>query len=309
MINPFPGLATLLEVLSQSIANSQLTGRLRAVTVGTVGAGGQVAEIMEGTGAMGVSKFAGAVKHPVWISIGTLVGVLAIVIAFLQMGGGAKSGGLEVADMTFGNPTPIDAMAGAEGMEQGQVAGAATPLDIALKNTGGAVVHITRIETEVSEVKIVDCSMQGGGTTISASYGVKVPVTGYTAGQLVSSDALAADPIVVSTPVDYTIKPGSVDRMEVTVGPEKNFNGDPVAVAVQMRLVPDQGEPIQLASIALSQPALVEAWIPRQSHFTGSMYESCWKNTADFLDRVFDETDFQSPDLVRLRDTVQTMAS
>lgn len=253
---------------------------------------------------MSSSKFASAIKHPVWISIATVVGVLALIVTFLQSGGDSKSADVEVAAVTFGDPTAIDAdIAGDAGekamgrTERGTEA--ATPIDITLKNNGGEPAHIVEVETKVLNARTVNCSQRGGGAVVSAFYGVKLPLDSYSVGDLSLPDP-------VSAPVDYTVKHGSVDRMEITVGPEEVGNGDPMVVAVQIRLIPEQGEPIDVPPLALSQPDLVDSTV--NGGLGSWIGEQCIQDAADFLDRVVASTEVQSPDVIQLRDAVKAKA-
>lgn len=252
---------------------------------------------------MGSSKFASAIKHPVWISVATVVGVLALIATYLQAGGDSKPADLEIAAVAFGDPTAIEAKSGmsytdAVGEEWEQITEAATPVDITLKNNGGTPAHIVGVETKVLTARSIDCSMQGGGAVVSAFYGVALPLDPWQISELSLPEA-------VSTPVDFTVKKGSVDRMNVTVGPEQVGNGNPMVIAAQLRLIPERGEAIDVPPLALSQPDLVEQTVTNGVKFWSN--EKCIHEVAQFLDRIFASTEIQSPDVVRLRDAVQAL--
>lgn len=250
------------------------------------------------------SKVLGAIKNPIWATVGTVAGVAALVVTYLQVSHGPGPAEIEVANVSFGSPAPIEARSGPsyiDAAEWDQTTEPATPIDITLKNNGGAPAHIVRIETKVLDAKTIDCSRQGGGSVVSAFYGVKIQ---YNPWQM----KLSAD--TVSSPVDYTVKAGSVDRMVITVGPEESGNGKPVVFAVQLRLIPEQGEPITLEPFALSQPDLVESQIHAASFLDYKNTDPrCVRETADELNNVFNATKMQSPDVVRLRDTFQHLVT
>ena len=97
--------------------------------------------------------------------------------------------------------------------------------------------------------------------------------------------------------------------MVVTVGPEETGNGKAIVLAVKLRLIPEQGEPIELEPLALSQPAAVDNEISFNSAFdTKSVDPQCLRHQADALGGIFKATRMQSPDVVRLRDDFQQPA-
>lgn len=248
----------------------------------------------------GTKRRLGVLKHPLWTTVGALVAIGGLAVAYFQMTGGAKPAALEVANVSFQSPTPIDARAGGSDTAEADwesTTAPATPIDISLKNNGGAPAHIVRIETKVFDAKTVTCNRQGGGSVVSAYYGVKVPYNPWS-GEL-SGDA-------VTTAVDYTVKAGSVDRMVVTVGPEETGNGKAIVLAVQLSLIPEQGEPIVLEPLALTQPDSVDNEIQSNAMFdTKHTDPQCFQEQAGTLGNIIRATKMQSPDVLRLRDDFQ----
>jgi hypothetical protein len=242
----------------------------------------------------------GVLKHPLWATVGAVVAIGGLAVAYFQMSGGAKPAALEVANVSFQITASIDARAGGSDMDEADwesTTAPASPIDISLKNNGGTRAHIVRIETKVLDAKTVTCNRQGGGSVVSAYYGVKVPYNPWT--MELSSDT-------VSTAVDYTVKAGSVDRMVVTVGPEETGNGKAIVLAVQLSLVPEQGEPIVLEPLALTQPDSVDNEIQSNAMFdTKHSDPHCAQEQASVLDHIIQATKMQSRDVIRLRDDFQ----
>lgn len=248
------------------------------------------------------AKFAGVMKHPVWVTIGTIVGVVGVVVAFVQMNQSPTPGNLEVAHVSFSSPTSINAIDGAEDENNRRGVGPnvattepATPIDISLKNNGGTPSHIVRIETKVLDARSATCSQRGGGTQISAFYSVRIPYDPWKGEAKVET---------VTSPIDFTVKPNSVDRMVITVGPEWTGNsGDPILIVVQMRLIPEQGEPVVLEPIAVSQPSSVDSQVEYNKTFVGQgILDDCFREQADALSGTIESTELCSPEVVRLRD-------
>jgi hypothetical protein len=247
------------------------------------------------------SKFAGMIKHPVWVTVGTVVGVVGLVVTYFQMNDSASPEDLQIANVSFSSPAPIEAIQGRE--EEGEggfgpnvpAEEPATPIDITLKNNGGTPAHIVRLEAEVLEARSATCSQRGGGTQISAFYSVKVPYDPWK-GEAKSK--------TVTSPIDFTVKPNSVDRMVITVGPEWTGNkGDPILMAVRIRLVPERGEPLLLDPIAVSQPYSVDSQIEYNKGFVGlGILDDCFRREADELSSTIQSTKLCSPDVIRLRD-------
>lgn len=245
------------------------------------------------------SGFAGAIlKHKVWATVGTVVGVVALIVAYVQVQPDDKPAALELANVSFDNPTPIEAKAGGSDMDEAdweQTTAPATPIDISLKNNGGAPAHIVRIETKVLDAKTISCSRQGGGAMVSAYYGVTIPYDPF-------METLTNDEI--STPVDYTVKAGAVDRMVITIGPEDTGNGRPIGFAVALRLIQEQGDPIDVGPLAVSQPEGVEQELRGDEMMDYATNEpQCMNEQAAALEHIFAVTNAQSPEMVRLRDT------
>jgi hypothetical protein len=239
-------------------------------------------------------------KHPIWATVGTVVGAVALVVTFVQINQDDKPAAVEVATVSFQTPTPIDAKAGGSDMDVAdweQTTAPATPIDVSLKNNGGTAAHIVKIETTVLDAKTVTCNHQGGGSLVSAYYGVTIPYNPFT--EELSSDT-------VSTPVDYTVKPGSVDRMVITVGPEETGNGKAIVFAVQIRLIQENGDPLVLEPLALSQPDGVEQEIGSNAMFHYAETDpQCVSKQADALNHIFELTKAQAPEVVRLRQEFQ----
>lgn len=196
---------------------------------------------------MGYSRFAGAVKHPLWISIGTVVGVLGLVVAGIDYFRGQEtSGGVEVASVSIASPEVIGATIAEPGLpriEEPYDNFTATPIDVSLKNAGSDSFHITEITAEPRFSKRWQCDFRGGYSRISAEYSIVMPTNLQGDGSENESEA-------ASTSVDYQVPPGSSERMLVTVGPDDERTTNYFYV-VDLKLKSDSGVELVTPPLAL----------------------------------------------------------
>lgn len=237
-----------------------------------------------------------ALKHPVWISLGTLIAVAGLIVTYFQVrqDGSASAGSLEFAAVTLQNPEPIKAVtydvtnpSATTPVTDRTV----TPIDITIKNNGGTAAHIGTIKADVLIGENVDCGRQGGETRVSAEYSLTIPFS--QAGGVQKN---------VSAPIDFTVQPGSTDRMVVTVGLSEETHV-PFALAVKLTLVPDSGPPMQIEPMALINPYGVDNEM-RMIEMMGSSadFKQCVTEKQQTIDGIYTATKVQSPDLNRLRD-------
>lgn len=246
------------------------------------------------------ARILAAVKHPAWATLATLVSVAAVVLALVGVKAfsGAADGdsaALKVAALTFGTPTDVDAKAYGSGIpieDATMITNSATPIDITLKNSTDSPMRIVRIETSILDAKTISCNPQGSGAMVSAFYSVKIPFEPF-ANNLPSK--------TVTSDIDFTVKPSSVDRMVITVGPDPIGNGNPVVVSLSMKLIPESGDPVVIAPLALSQPDGVDQELRSMTRYA-SMQSACIDKTVGVLDGFLVATQIHSPDVTRLSD-------
>lgn len=123
------------------------------------------------------------------------------------------------------------------------------PIDVTLKNTGGSPVTVTEIRGEVLYFsEFDDCAGFGGGPAeLTASYSLKVPVafddgTGYV--------TLVEKSLVKK--IDFTVDAASVDRMEITFGPDQQQISfvKPNVMAIRIGLALDNGSVLDVGTVA-----------------------------------------------------------
>lgn len=245
------------------------------------------------------SKFVGAIKHPVWIGIGTVVTALTLVVAgvsYLQGQGG--SGKLEIAAVTIESPKPIAASNITIGtLEETPRSGyAATPIDITVKNDGGVPVHITRVTAEPLYSSKFTCDLRGGGLSVTAEYSLTMP-TKFANGVAVSSEE-------VSATVDYLVKPRSLDRMTVTVGPDDKIGSWlPFVFVSTLQFETDDGRILRTRPLALVTPTGIDEELERfrdpdiRSMTTG--FDDCLAGYLDAFKAATPADALRSPELDR----------
>ncbi|MFT3661084.1 MAG: hypothetical protein QM809_06700 [Gordonia sp. (in: high G+C Gram-positive bacteria)] len=235
------------------------------------------------------SKILAAVKHPVWVGAGIVV-VVAVALAAVFLPGDSGSSTAEIAELSFGDLTPIkavDSCGPACGYSLDETPPIPdteiTPVDITIKNTADQPFTITMIEAEILENKNVGCFRAGGGRVISAFYMIKIP-------------AAKQEPTTVSTSVDFTVKPNSSDRMVVSVGPDKLYF-DPDATLLRLKLIPKSGTPLITETLAMIPPSAVTV---QEKNFRTSN-KQCLQETADTLERFTQKSKFQNSGFLDFR--------
>ena len=259
------------------------------------------------------------VKHPGWTSLGALIGIAGIALSIVQFvapsgetnRSAEKSGpDLEVAALALGTPEQIDGVnfSSIPGDPEYPAEFDVTPVDITLKNNGGAPSVITQVNAEVLfSTTLQDCTKSGAGpAAIRANYALQFPVDRQT-------DELK--PGSVSTAMQFEVKPGSVDRMQVTVGPERQSgNPYPTVLAVKISLVHDGSQKLDVGAVAL--PALPEK-LDQQIHglrVSGGYVNEpddpvCAAKNLTKLDELYTIEAVRAPSLDQLREKYQQRAA
>ncbi|MFT3663307.1 MAG: hypothetical protein QM809_18660 [Gordonia sp. (in: high G+C Gram-positive bacteria)] len=241
----------------------------------------------------------------VWTALGALVAVVGVVLAIVGLDLGEHGADGSIAAVSFGSPQAINEEYYATyPSPHTPGSGTATAVDITLKNTGDSPLRIVRIEAKVLDETMINCSRQGGGSVVSAFYSIVIP---YHFGKLTSDST--------SAPVNFTVKPDSVDRMVITVGPKETINGHAIVLGLQLRLIPESGDPIEVEPFAVSQPESVSRAIKLvtsgflQRGDTDNYLGQCATEQVSALDRIFQVTKVQADDVKALRTTYAGVAT
>jgi hypothetical protein len=165
----------------------------------------------------------------------------------------------------------------------------ATPVDITLKNSGGKPSDISRIDAEVLFFEEMDdCTRGGAGPAmVSANYSIKLPTdeTGQTKIGTYSTDTR------------FEVKPGAVDRMVVTLGPEEQSlsSSRPKVMAVRLTLIHDGGQKLDAGTVSV---ATTSENVERQVAET--IDSECAEENLQVLDTLFAVQAIRSGELERL---------
>lgn len=245
------------------------------------------------------------VNHPSWASVGAIVGTLGISVVFIGMRAESEARNapakLEVAAVALGSPAMVDGVASDSMGQYPDEARplATTPVDVTLKNNGDETAVITEADAEVVFSNMLnDCAGMGAGPAeISANYSIKFPsVDGYSAPDKGS---------VASSPMKFEVKPRSVDRMAITVGPDRQSlsSGRPIVMGVRIMLVQNNQDRIDLGTVAIAtKPEIMEF----QTEY-GDHDPECAAKNLIILDELYSVSSVRADYLDRLREKYQSV--
>lgn len=251
-------------------------------------------------------------EHRVWTTVGAVAGIAGVVLFAIQLAAPSEGGGpeLEVAALGLGSPEQIDGISGSSIPDDPQNPDNfdVSPVDITLKNNGGAQSVITKVTAEVLySAYLQDCTDSGAGPAkITANYAIRFPL-----GSKGQYGDLIRGPL--STALNFVVKPGSVDRMQVTVGPDDQ-GGNPglTVLAVKISLVHDGSQVLEVGTVALGA---LEERIEEQINgvrVTGGFNEirdpECAKENLIKIDEMYAVAPVRSASLDRLRQKYEEFA-
>lgn len=242
------------------------------------------------------------IKHPVWTTLGAFVGVVGVVISVFQIYQASQDppADLEVAMTAIGGPERLQAVgydrAGREintDIPADNIT--ANPVDLTLKNNGGEPSLITQVIVDVKSFEILnDCTAAGAGPAgISAEYTIKIPTT--------PEGSVKYEP--QRHDVRFEVKPGAVDRMALTVGPDiESFYSTPYVIAFDLRLVADGGAELDAGSYTIvgNHKAI-------ERHITDSISTNCARDNLETLEPIFAYQSIKANELTRLRDAYEQL--
>lgn len=193
-------------------------------------------------------------RHPFFTGLAALVGVVGVALSVVQLALPSHNGGpaLDVAALAIGmEPYQIDAVNGSsipndEGSDRPTRLDV-SPIDITFKNTGGEPSIINKAEAELLySTMLHDCTRSGAGPAqVTANYALTFP--------LVEEGEYSDLAPSTSADIDFVVPPGSVERMQLTVGPqEQSGNSYPTVLAVRIFLFHDDGSKLDVGTVAVA---------------------------------------------------------
>jgi hypothetical protein len=242
------------------------------------------------------------IKHPFWSASAAVLGVVGTFISIYQLAGGQNydPAKLEVAIVAMGTPEEIEATVTYPGSDVQNKSITGAPVDITLKNNGSDASLITAIEAEVLFYQpLADCAFPGAGPgVITAYYSIKIPMPDR------PDQPVAPGPYTTST--RFEVKANSVDRMQLTIGPETQLWATNYAkvMAVKLTLIHDGDERLDVGTVELASTGEnVEKQIAH------SQDQACARDNVKVLDELYAIQGYHAPDLDKLRDAYVRLAT
>lgn len=230
------------------------------------------------------------IEHPLWTSVGAIIGVVGIVVSIIQMMGGSgyTPASLEAEIVTMGTPEEIDANRVAEGVDATSTTVTSSPVDITLKNNGDEPALITQANAEVVfQDELADCSNgERPGGTVTAQYSMPLPTSD--GGSQIESGTH-------STSTRFEVKPGAIDRMQLTLGPDHQTAAISV-LAAHLTLTHDGAETLDIGTVLVANTRRDVA-----ASTDSPIDPVCASNNLKVLDKLYSVQGYRAPDLKRLR--------
>ncbi|QLY28179.1 hypothetical protein H0264_22595 [Nocardia huaxiensis] len=206
--------------------------------------------------------------------------------------------GLEIGAVEITEPSKLDADVyniGTGQLEHKQNAIDTTVVDITLKNNGNAPALITGATIEVLFAQeFEDCANGGAGPgVVSASYSVKLP------------KVLPAVPFSVTRAMRFEVKPGTIDRMALGIGPEEQniSSAKPFVFAARISFLHDN------SSHALDVGTIAMLTTSGKGDFQVANVRNmaCVQRMSKQLDALYEIQAIRSDELERLRTKYQEL--
>lgn len=244
------------------------------------------------------------ILHPLWSTLGAIIGVIGIAVSIIQLWDSSDAGyipaELEVSILTVDSPEEIEGVVIYPDNSQQSINLTASPVDITLKNNGDRPSLITEANAEVLfHSQLQDCTAGVGSPRqgrLSAAYSIKLPTAENKAtGELATT----------STSMRFEVKPGSVDRMRLTLGPDKQAYATnyPLAMAVHITLVHDGSETLDVGTVAFATTGESV-----QTQIRDGENPDCAAANLEILDNLYKIQAYRAPDLDRMRKRFQQLA-
>ncbi|WP_280332931.1 hypothetical protein [Nocardia wallacei] len=226
------------------------------------------------------------------IILGSVLTIAAVTLSTVFLLPGPPRPILELVELAVAEPGALDAdginLVTRQFDEKTQID--ATDADITLRNNGSAPAVITELKVEILFARqMEDCAQAGGGPAIvSGRYSVKIP-----------KDP-PPTPFTLTRPMRFEVRPGTVDRMAVTIGPEEqNMSlARPYVFAARISLVHDKSDqPLDVGTVAMvTTPDKADFQIAHASSFP------CIERSMVLFEELYEIQATRSTPLDRLRD-------
>lgn len=231
------------------------------------------------------------------IVLGSLLTIVAVVVSTVLLLPDPPRPILEVGALAVAAPGALDAdginLVTNQFDEKTQIE--ATDADITLKNNGSAPALISELKVEMLFAReMEDCAQAGGGPgVVSGRYSVKIPKEPPPA------------PFTLTRPIRFEVRPGEIDRMAVTIGPEQQnmSSAKPYVFAARIFLVHDKSDqPLDVGTVAMvTTPGKADFQIGRAGDFP------CIERSMALLDELYEIQATRSAPLDRLRNKYAEM--
>jgi hypothetical protein len=155
----------------------------------------------------------------------------------------ASSPNLQVDKVEVARTSNIDATVQNPWGPASTVKSIGSAIDITLRNRGAAPALIVGATLSFTRsVELANCTGAGPGL-VTAQYDIKVPA---------GKEVTASDPLVLRRDMRFVIKPNSIDRFRISVGPGKYAAADwPWVYEFDLSLTQDNGQKLDLGPMSM----------------------------------------------------------
>ncbi|WP_448221915.1 hypothetical protein [Gordonia iterans] len=245
-----------------------------------------------------------AVEHPLWTTLGAIIGIIGLVISIYQIYENTKTPPveLEISSITLDGQQSVgakifsgpDDSVGTDGSIE------LTPIDITMQNKGGEPSLITRIDVDVVFLQeLQDCTgTRPAPGRVAGGYQIAIPMR----------DAQPADKSI-GTEIRFEVKSDAADRMVLTIGPDTQsaFTTTPMVMSVKLTFVHDDDQRKEVGTVSLvTTVAAANAQISGTPNTPAG--RQCAKDNLTHLDTMFAIQATRSRLLDSLRSAYQSAA-
>lgn len=170
-------------------------------------------------------------------------------------------------------------------------------IDVVLENTGGRPALISSVEATISEAaELEDCrEAVGGAVYITALYSITVPY----------DNESMMHPISLQAEFPFAVEANSVDRLAITVGPDKSF-GSGFVYHTDIRLRLADGSLIELGRFILLAPIETASVIAAVSEGI-PQYPDCMRNNVAAVEQALAGPGRKAPALVEFSSAMRSL--
>jgi len=225
--------------------------------------------------------FAKALENPIWTTLGALVGVVGLVLSSIEIYQALRTPPVDLEIAALRIDTQQSVRGTVSGDSTGTRAVKLTPIDLTLQNKGGQPSLITTVEAElVYFQQLSDCTgAHPAAESITTPYQLAIPMTGVEPAEK-----------RLSSEIRFEVKPGTADRMVVTVGPltQPAFATTPMVMTANIRLIHDGNQIMEVGTVSLVATAdAAIAQIDALASSPSPEARACAKANLELLDQMF----------------------